>query len=90
MKGTCPMKCWDIIIMRATQKNRMSKPVTRTLVGNHFRSSLVSSGQPMVEKGHSAEENQVSRTSSSWCSSVLPHLEQQWGASSSTIRLPHF
>ena len=47
-------------------------------------------GQPIVENGQSAEENQVSRTSSSWCSSVLPHLEQQWGASSSTIRLPHF
>ena len=32
-KGTSPMKWRPIIIMRATQKNRMSKPVTRQEVG---------------------------------------------------------
>ena len=37
--------------------------------------SSVCSGQPSVEKGHSAEENQVSSTSSSWRTG-LPHLGQ--------------
>ncbi len=32
-KGTSPMKCRPIIIIRATQKKMMSKPVTSTLVG---------------------------------------------------------
>ena len=32
-KGTLSMKWMPIIIMRATQKNRMSKPVTRQDVG---------------------------------------------------------
>ena len=34
-RGTAPrcMKCRPIIIMRATQKKMMSKPVTSTLVG---------------------------------------------------------
>ena len=31
-----------------------------------MKSSLLSLGQPRVEKGHRAEENQVSSTSSSW------------------------
>ena len=59
------MKCRPIIIIRATQKKMMSKPVTSTEVGYQRASSLVCSGQPMVEKGQSAEENQVSSTSSS-------------------------
>ena len=60
-----------IIIMRATQKKMMSKPVTSTLVGvEALASSAVGSGQPSVENGHSAEENQVSSTSSSWRSVV--------------------
>src|SRR5687768_11796663 len=59
--------------MRATQKKMMSKPVTSTLLGtkalNRSHSaarSVVSPGQPRVENGHSAEENHVSSTSSSW------------------------
>ena len=52
--------------MRATQKKMMSKPVTSTEVGRKVASSGVLSGQPRVENGHSAEENQVSSTSSSW------------------------
>ena len=31
--GTSPRKCMPIIIIRATQKNRMSKPVSMTLFG---------------------------------------------------------
>ncbi|CAB4543866.1 unannotated protein [freshwater metagenome] len=52
--------------IRATQKKRMSYPVTKTLVGKNFARSSVLSGQPKVENGHKPEENQVSRTSGSW------------------------
>ena len=53
------------MIMRATQKKMMSKPVTSTDDGRNAVSSGVSSGQPSVEWHHSAELNQVSRTSGS-------------------------
>ena len=70
--GTLPVKCSDIITIRATQKKMMSKPVTSTEVGRKVLSSLVSCGQPSVENGHNAEENQVSSTSSSWRNFVWP------------------
>ncbi len=60
-----------IIIIRATQKKMMSKPVIRTLVGYSVVSSGVLSGHPRVENGHNAEENHVSRTSSSWRRAVF-------------------
>ena len=64
--GTSPMKCRPIIIMRATQKKMMSCPVSITVFGYQvLRSFAFGSGQPSVEKGHRAELNQVSRTSSS-------------------------
>jgi hypothetical protein len=57
------------MIIRATQKKMMSKPVTSTVLG---RKSCCSSaarpvvwGQPSVLKGTSAELYQVSSTSSS-------------------------
>ena len=46
------------------------------------------SGQPMVEKGHSAEENQVSSTSVSWTSSVEVQAGQNSGSVASTISSP--
>src|SRR5687768_5438482 len=51
--------------MRATQKKMMSKPVTSTEEGRKVFRSGVCAGQPSDEKGTSAEENQVSRTSGS-------------------------
>ena len=51
------------MIMRATQKKMMSKPVTSTDDGRNVASSCVSSGQPSVEWHHSADENHVSSTS---------------------------
>ncbi len=51
--------------IRATQKKMMSKPVISTDDGRKRRSSGVSCGQPSVEWHHSADENQVSSTSSS-------------------------
>ena len=33
LNGTSPVKCRPIIIIRATQKKMMSKPVTRVWVG---------------------------------------------------------
>src|SRR5437867_12536232 len=53
------------MIMRTTQKKMMSKPVTSTDEGKKKRSSCVASGQPGVAWHHSADENQVSSTSSS-------------------------
>jgi hypothetical protein len=53
------------MIIRATQKKMMSKPVTSTDDGRNVASSRVLSGQPSVEWHHSAELNHVSRTSSS-------------------------
>ena len=53
------------MIIRATQKKMMSKPVTSTDDGRNVRSSRVSSGQPSVEWHQSADENHVSSTSSS-------------------------
>ena len=53
------------MIIRATQKKMMSKPVTSTEEGRNACSSGVSSGQPSVEWHHSADENHVSSTSSS-------------------------
>src|ERR1700757_4584993 len=51
--------------MRATQKKMMSKPVTSTDDGRKAFISAVSCGQPSVENGTSADENQVSSTSES-------------------------
>jgi hypothetical protein len=65
VEGDLPTTASCIIIMRATQKKMMSKPVTRTSVGKYFFSASVSSGQPRVPMGQRPEENQVSRTSGS-------------------------
>jgi hypothetical protein len=54
-----------VMIIRATQKKMMSKPVTSTDEGRNVRSSFVSAGHPSVEWHHSADENQVSSTSGS-------------------------
>ena len=53
------------MIIRATQKKMMSKPVTSTEDGRKVSRSGVFSGQPSEVNGTSAEENQVSSTSSS-------------------------
>src|SRR3990172_5692105 len=71
--------------MRATQKKMISKEVTSVLVGYHFLKAGVFSGQPSVEKGQRALENQVSRTSGSWISSPPSHREQADGGSAETM-----
>src|SRR4029078_2029112 len=53
------------MIIRATQKKMMSKPVTSTDDGRNVASSRVCAGQPSVEWHHNADENHVSSTSSS-------------------------
>ena len=53
------------MIIRATQKKMMSKPVTSADEGRNSFSSGVSAGQPRVLKGTSAELNHVSSTSGS-------------------------
>jgi hypothetical protein len=44
-----PVKSVVVMIIRATQKKMMSKPVTSTDDGRNVRSSRVSCGQPSVE-----------------------------------------
>ena len=62
------------MIIRATQKKMMSKPVTSTDDGTYLSNPrcCMSSGfgQPIVLIGHSEAENQVSSTSLSRSSSV--------------------
>jgi hypothetical protein len=54
------------MIIRATQKKRMSQPVSSMLVGKNFlKSSLSVLGQPRMAMGHRPELNQVSRQSGS-------------------------
>src|SRR3712207_6407326 len=65
LKGTFPVRCSDSMIIRATQKNRISQPVSSTDVGKSVRISSVSLGQPSVLNGQRPELNQVSRLSSS-------------------------
>ena len=65
------MKCVVIMIIRATQKKMMSKPVTSTVLGRNRSSSFVCRGQPSDENGTSADEYQVSSTSSSRVSSPV-------------------
>src|SRR5258707_6669862 len=49
------------IIIRATQKKRMSEAEINTLVGEKARRARGSSGQPSVEDGHSAGGNPGAR-----------------------------
>ena len=51
----------------------MSYPVTKTLFGKYLSSNSLLSGQPSVENGHKALENQVSKTSGS-CTQSSPGL----------------
>src|SRR5207245_4129334 len=53
----------------------------------YFLSSGVCSGQPSVENGHKAEENQVSSTSGSWINSCPPQFGQCVGGVLATIGL---
>ena len=46
------------------------------------------SGQPRVEKGHRAEENQVSSTSGSRWMWVLPHFSHTVGSWRETVMWP--
>ena len=64
--GLWPVNSNDWKIIRLTQKKIISYPVTKVFVGKYLLnkgSSVL--GQPNVENGHNALENQVSKTSSS-------------------------
>ena len=66
MNGSLSVSWSEHITIRATQKKRMSCPVSSSVVGCHAcRSAAFSSGHPSVENGKRPEENHVSRTSSS-------------------------
>jgi hypothetical protein len=56
-----------IITILATQKKRISCPVSRIEFGkNCLKSKLSVLGHPRIENGNNPELNQVSNTSSSW------------------------
>ncbi len=65
------------MIMRATQKNKISQPVSITLVGKNVSRSLVpflASLAIKVAYGHCPEENQVSKVSGSAISLLDEHF----------------
>ena len=71
------------MIMRATQKKRISYAGLHHAGRVERRRSGVSSGQPRVENGHSPEENHVSRTSVSCRARTRSALGQKRTLSSS-------
>jgi len=101
LKGISFMKYMVIIIILATQKKIMSKPVTKVEVGWNNASLSVSFGQPRVAKVHKLDENHVSSTSSSClrgplisyfsltCSSELPAKALPSSSNHIGIRCPH-
>src|SRR6202795_1129482 len=79
------MKWQPNMIMRASQKKRMSKPVINNVLGKKTSRSRVFSGQPSVVNGSRPDENQVSSTSETCSNFVLPHFGHFAGASRATI-----
>ena len=91
------------MIIRATQKKRISNPVNKADVGKKSSKSGVFSGQPSATKGQSEEENQVSKTSSSCFNtssssslylkrtsfSVYPTYTFPWMSYQAGMRCPH-
>lgn len=72
LKGSWPDSSRPSMTMRATQKKRISTPVSSAVLGKKAaRSGLWATGQPRAENGRRAEENQVSSTSSSCSHSSL-------------------
>ena len=71
LNGTLLTTASCIIIIRATQKNKISEPVTKSEVGKKrcimlfFLSASVLPVQPNVPIGQMPDENQVSNTSGS-------------------------
>lgn len=71
LKGILPVSQTDIITMRATQKKRISWPVSRSWLGKKVLKSRCSvSGHFRGEKGKRPELNQVSSTSPSCSTSI--------------------
>src|SRR5207244_1532980 len=87
-KGMSSISSRPAMIMRASHKKMIPRSVELTSFGYHAWSSGVSSGQPSVAKGQSADENQVSSTSSSWRNSGASHSAQAPGSDSATVVWP--
>ena len=66
LKGSSLNSMWEIMTIRATQKNSISWPVSIKDKGKFFFKSTVSEGHWKLEKGRREDENQVSKTSSSY------------------------
>ena len=71
LKGNYFTSQRDIITILATQKNRISWPVSKIEFGkNYLKSLCYLFGHFRGEKGKSPELNQVSNTSGSWCNYI--------------------
>src|ERR1700687_5251438 len=79
------MKWQPNMIIRATQKKRISYAVISKVVGKHTAWSRVFSGHPKVVNGSSPDENHVSSTSVTCSSFAPPHFVHFVGASRATI-----
>ena len=86
--GISPISSRPEKIIRFSQSRMISRAVVFNVPGYHARSSGVSSGQPRMAKGQSADENHVSSTSSLRVSSDDPHSAQRSGSVSSTVKWP--
>ena len=63
LNGISPSSSSPLKIMRFSQRRMISRAVVFSVPGYHASSSGVSSGQPRIANGQSADENQVSSTS---------------------------
>ena len=88
LNGISPISSSPLKIIRFSQSRMISRAVVFSEPGYQASSSGVSSGQPRIANGQSADENQVSSTSSLRVSSVEPHSAHASGSVSSTVRWP--
>lgn len=67
LNGTLSKNSNENYTILATQKKRISQPVSRIVFGKKaLKSGWLLLGHPNVENGNNPDENQVSNTSSSW------------------------
>src|SRR5215207_2742423 len=86
--GISPINSIPAITILASQRKMIPRSVELTSFGYQVSSSGVRSGQPSVANGQSADENQVSSTSSSCARSFEPHVSHTSGADSDAVVWP--
>src|SRR5918992_1814104 len=86
--GISPISSIPAISILASQRKMIPRSVELTSFGYKARRSGVSSGQPSVANGQSADENHVSSTSVERTSSLEPHSPHTSGSISVTVAWP--